>query len=81
LPEEWKDQIVKANVGGTTPARVTEKGVEYLAVCKKREVSDDFAAQVVYEARDLEKAEKDGENPDSKKYLEELRKNATIVTR
>mgnify|MGYP000488747723 FL=1 len=60
LPEKWKTEIEKAAVGGTTSAQVTEKGVEYLAICKKREVSDDLAAQVVYQATDLEKAEKIG---------------------
>lgn len=81
LPEEWKEFIIKAEVGGTTPPRATERGVEYIAICKKRQVSDDFAAQIVYEAQDLEKAEKEGDNPDSKKYLEELRKNAQIELR
>lgn len=81
LPDQWKAAILKTEVGGTTPPQVTEKGVEYLTVCKKREVSDDFAAQIVYEAKDLEKAEKDSADPDSKKFLDELRKNATIVMR
>jgi peptidyl-prolyl cis-trans isomerase SurA len=81
LPDFWKDDLLKTPAGGTTPAKVTEKGVEYLSVCKKREVSDDFAAQVMYEAHDLQKAEKDAADPDSKKYIEELRKNATIVMR
>jgi peptidyl-prolyl cis-trans isomerase SurA len=81
LPDNWKEQILKTPVGGTTAAQVTEKGVEYLSICKKREVSDDFAAQIIYEARDLEKAEKDSADPNSKKYIEELRKNATIIMR
>jgi len=81
LPDFWKDAIIKTPVGGTTPAQVTEKGVEYLSVCKKRQVSDDFAAQVMYEARDLQKAEKEAGDPDSKKYIDELRKNATIIMR
>jgi peptidyl-prolyl cis-trans isomerase SurA len=81
LPDAWKNDVIKTPPGGTTPPQVTDKGVEYLSVCKKREVSDDFAAQIIYEARDLEKAEKDSADPDSKKYIEELRKNATIVMR
>jgi len=81
LPDTWKESLMKTPAGGTTPAQVTEKGVEYLAICKKREVSDDFAAQIMYEAKDLQKAEKDAADPDSKKYLEELRKNATIELR
>jgi peptidyl-prolyl cis-trans isomerase SurA len=81
LPDAWKEALLKTPAGGTTPAQVTEKGVEYLSVCKKREVSDDFAAQIMYEAKDLQKAEKDAADPDSKKYIDELRKNATIIMR
>jgi peptidyl-prolyl cis-trans isomerase SurA len=81
LPDEWKDAVMKVPVGGTTPAKVTEKGVEYLSVCKKREVSDDFAAQIIYEARDLQSAEKDSQDADSKKYIADLRKNAQIEQR
>jgi peptidyl-prolyl cis-trans isomerase SurA len=79
LPSVWKDSLLKTSPGGTTPAQVTEKGVEYLAICRKREIADDFAAQVMYEAADLQKAEKDSADPDSKKYLDDLRKNATII--
>ena len=57
---------------------MTEKGVEYLAVCKKQQVSDDYAAEVVFRAEDLSKAEK-GENPNEKKYIEELRSKAQIT--
>jgi peptidyl-prolyl cis-trans isomerase SurA len=78
LPGDWKALIEKTEQGGTTGTRATERGVEYLAVCVKREVSDDFAAQIVYQAKDLQTAEKDGEDPNSKKYLEELRKKAQI---
>lgn len=78
LPPDWKDQIIKAPVGGTTPTHVTDRGVEYIAICKKRAVSDDFAAQVVYQEADLKKAEKQGEDPNSKKYIEELRSKAQI---
>jgi len=81
LPEDWKAMVTKTEVGGTTGTRVTEKGVEYLAVCMKRQVSDDFAAQVAYQAQDLEKAEKEGAAPESKKLLDELRKKAAIEIR
>jgi peptidyl-prolyl cis-trans isomerase SurA len=78
LPTEWKDLVTKTPEGGTTATRVTEKGVEYLAVCKKQQVSDDYAAEVVFRAEDLIKAEK-GENPNEKKYLDELRSKAQIT--
>lgn len=77
LPEDWKPLIEKAK-GNTTGTRVTERGVEYLAICKTRQVSDDYAAEVVFRAEDLGK-QKDGENPNEEKYVEELRKKAQIV--
>ncbi|PWE58304.1 molecular chaperone SurA [Metarhizobium album] len=77
LPEDWKPLIEKAK-GNTTGTRVTERGVEYLAICKTRQVSDDYAAEVVFRAEDLGK-QKDGENANEQKYVEELRKRAQIV--
>lgn len=79
LPPDWKPLVEKTPEGGTTGTRVTEKGVEYLAICKKQQVSDDYAAEVVFRAEDLTKAEK-GENPNEKKYLDELRKKAQITS-
>ena len=78
LPEDWKALVEKTKEGGTTGTRVTGKGVEYLAICKQRQVSDDYAAELVFKAEDLMKA-KDGENPNEAKYMEELRKKAQIV--
>lgn len=79
LPTDWKPLVEKAN-GMTTGTRVTEKGVEYLAICKQREVSDDLAAEVVFRAEDLGK-QKNGDNPNDAKYVEELRKKAQIIYR
>ncbi|MGK9050008.1 SurA N-terminal domain-containing protein [Neorhizobium sp. CSC1952] len=77
LPDEWKPLIEKAS-GGTTATRVTDRGVEFLAICNQRQVSDDFAAEVVFRAEDLTKAQKEGANPNEKKYLDELRGKAQI---
>lgn len=77
LPPEWKPLIEKSK-GGTTGTRVTERGVEYLAICNSRQVSDDVAAEIVFRAEDLDKADQ-GENPNAAKYLEELRSKAQIV--
>ncbi len=77
LPSDWKPLILQAK-GNTTGTRVTERGVEYLAICKKRQVSDDHAAEVVFRAEDLGK-QQDDNNPNDKKYVEELRKKAQIV--
>jgi peptidyl-prolyl cis-trans isomerase SurA len=80
MPEDWKPLVEKAK-GQTTGTRVTERGVEYLAICKQREVNDDMAAEMVFRAEDLTKA-KDGESDEnSKKYIAELRKKATITER
>lgn len=79
LPPEWKPLIEKAS-GGTTGTRVTEKGVEYLAICNQREVSDDVAAEAVFRAEDIGKAENQ-DDPNSKKFLDELRSKAQIVYR
>ncbi len=79
LPSDWKPLVVKTGEGQTTKTRRTEKGVEYLSVCKRREVSDDFAAQIVFQAEDLESIDKNGEDPNSERYLKELRSNAQIV--
>ncbi|HTO30016.1 MAG TPA: peptidylprolyl isomerase [Pararhizobium sp.] len=78
LPADWKPLIEKAGDGQTTATRVTEKGVEYLGICKKREVSDDVAAEIVFRAEDLGK-KSEGESDNSKQYLEELRKKAQII--
>lgn len=80
LPEDWKPLIEKAD-GLTTGTRVTERGVEYLAICKKREVNDDVAAEIVFRAEDLSKAGNDDSDENSKKYIAELRKKATIIER
>jgi len=81
LPEEWKPLIEKAGDGMTTGTRVTERGVEYLAICKKRQVNDDTAAEIVFRAEDIGKQKKGGEDPNSERYLEELRSKAQIVNK
>ncbi len=81
LPADWKPLIEKAGDGLTTGTRVTEKGVEYLAICKKRQVSDDLAAEIVFRAEDLGKKDSGAEDPNSQKYVEDLRKKAQIVNK
>lgn len=77
LPADWKPLIEKTS-GTTTGTRVTERGVEYLAICNQRQVSDDFAAEVVFRAEDLGKEQAGEGNPNEKKYLDELRSKAQI---
>ncbi|OLP58539.1 molecular chaperone SurA [Xaviernesmea oryzae] len=81
LPPEWKPLIEKTEEGRVTESRVTDKGVEYLAVCRKREVSDDMAAEIVFRAEDLESKKKGDEDPNAVRYIEELRKKAQIVNK
>ncbi|WP_256465723.1 MULTISPECIES: SurA N-terminal domain-containing protein [Shinella] len=80
MPEDWKPLVEKAT-GQTTGTRVTERGVEYLAICMKRDVNDDVAAEMVFRAEDLAKAKGNENDENSKKLLAELRKKATITDR
>ena len=82
LPAEWKPLVEQAK-GNTTATRVTDRGVEYIAICSQRQVSDDQAAEMVFRQEDLDKA-KAGKNappetPNAQKYLDELRKKAQIM--
>ena len=76
LPPEWADMIKKTQAGGATGIRETEKGVEFIGVCRAREVSDDKAAMMTMQAESL--GDKAGEAM-SDKYLKELRDKASIV--
>ncbi|CAH2409584.1 Survival protein SurA precursor (Peptidyl-prolyl cis-trans isomerase SurA) [Mesorhizobium escarrei] len=78
LPPDWADQIKTTKVGGATPTRETDRGVEFIGICSSREVSDDKAAQMVFQSEGSS-----GKDADelSTKYVEELRKKARIVER
>ncbi|WP_132958637.1 peptidylprolyl isomerase [Rhizobium sp. BK251] len=82
LPSDWKDLVLSAK-GTTTGTRVTDRGVEYLAICKQRQVNDDVAAEMVFREEDLgkEKGKAEQGNPNSAKYIEDLRKKAQILYR
>jgi peptidyl-prolyl cis-trans isomerase SurA len=79
LPDDWADQVKKTKVGGATPVHETARGVEFIGVCSAREVSDDKAAQMVFEAQGAK-----GDNATEaleKKYIAELKQKARIVQR
>ena len=78
LPSDWAEQVKATKVGGATPTRETERGVEFIGICSSREVSDDKAAQMMFQAEGSN--DKDADEL-SKKYVDELRKKATIVER
>jgi len=79
LPEDWKPLIEKAT-GNTTATHVTDRGVEYVAICSQRQVNDDVAAEAVFRAEDLGKGDQKVSAND-KKYLDELRTKAQILNR
>lgn len=78
LPSDWKDQIVSTEAGGTTSVRTTDRGVEFIAVCSARQVSDDRAAELIFRSE-----EQDSETmaANAQKYLEELKDRASISYR
>ncbi|MBX3568177.1 MAG: peptidylprolyl isomerase [Rhizobiaceae bacterium] len=78
LPPEWADQIKSTKTGGATGVRETDRGVEFIGICSAKEVSDDRVAKSVFQAEGNldEQADEMG-----KRYLDDLRKRAKIVTR
>ncbi|PST63141.1 molecular chaperone SurA [Rhizobium sp. SEMIA4064] len=80
LPEAWKPLLEKAK-GNTTDAIVTDRGVEYVAICSQRQVNDDIAAAAVFRAEDLGKSNAQGVSANDKKYIDELRSKAQILYR
>jgi peptidyl-prolyl cis-trans isomerase SurA len=83
LPNDWADDVKKTSAGHTTPVHDTEKGVEFLAVCSARQVSDDRVAQLVFSMEDAEKKQGGDQQAEkvSEDYLKELRAKAKIVNR
>jgi peptidyl-prolyl cis-trans isomerase SurA len=78
LPPEWADSIKKTQEGQATAVRETERGVEFIGICRAKEVSDDKVAQLMFQ--------KDGGDNKAaealdKKYVEELRAKAQIIKR
>jgi peptidyl-prolyl cis-trans isomerase SurA len=78
LPPDWADPIKSTKSGQATKVRVTDRGVEFIAICSERQVSDDRVAELAFQT---------GENQDkkveelSKRYTKELRDKAVIVER
>jgi peptidyl-prolyl cis-trans isomerase SurA len=79
LPTLWKADIQRLQAGRTTPAKETERGVEFIAICDARTVSDDVAAGLVFQEQDMAKLGR-GAEPD-KDYLDELKAKAQISRR
>lgn len=79
LPPAWKPLIEKTQQGGTTSTKVTDRGVEFIAICSSKQVSDDLAAEMVF--RSEASQNRDGGSANEKKYLSELREQARISRR
>ena len=74
LPRNWQADVRKTEVGGATGVKDTEKGVEFLAVCDRRMVSQTHTgpSEDVFQKQAPEL---------DKKYMSELRKKAKVVRR
>lgn len=79
LPPEWADSIKATQEGGATAVRQTEKGWEFIGICRAREVSDDRVAQMLFSQEGQATDPKDADAL-TKKYMAELREKAKIVT-
>lgn len=80
LPPDWADAIKATKVGGATKVRETDKGIEFIGICRAKEVSDDRVAQMLFQQEGAPKDSADGDAL-SKTYTEELRSRAKIVQR
>jgi peptidyl-prolyl cis-trans isomerase SurA len=78
LPADWADSIKATKAGGATPVRETDKGIEFIGVCRAREVSDDRVAQMLFQ-KEGDGGGNEGSDELSKKYTAELRAKAKIV--
>ena len=73
LPPDWQPLIVKTAEGQTTTVRTTERGAEFIAVCRSRQVSDDRVAELKFQAEET--------TQDDDGYFDEIKKKARIVKR
>lgn len=78
LPMEWEQTILATPVGKMTKLQETSHGIEALAVCKKRRISDDYVARLIFSIQDHKKKTPQELEKLSEKYLEELRRTARI---
>lgn len=77
LPDRWANDVKGLQEGQTTRVKDTERGVEFLVVCRARAVSDDRVAQLEFSTQALE----DSGGDLGKQYLDELRSSARIQKR
>ena len=80
LPEEWSAELIALSQGGVTGVKKTDRGIEFLAICSKRSVNDDMAAQVMSQAEEFETFNERGSEI-SESYLAELKSKSQIIYR
>lgn len=79
LPADWKELVEATPEGKATKTRVTDRGVEFLAVCSSELVSDDLAAEMVMRLEEAQNPDNNSANSDA--YLAELREQARVTYR
>lgn len=77
LPDRWANDVRGLQTGQTTKVKDTERGVEFLVVCRARSVSDDRVAQLQFSTEAL--ADDGGDV--GARFLSELREAARIRRR
>ncbi|WP_455481145.1 SurA N-terminal domain-containing protein [Bartonella sp. B12(2025)] len=78
LPSAWEQAILATPAGKMTQFQETSDGIEALAVCKIRRVSDDYVARLIFSIQDNKQNGSQKLEKLSEKYLEELRQVARI---
>ncbi|EJF75186.1 peptidylprolyl isomerase [Bartonella alsatica] len=78
LPSAWEQDILATPAGKMTRFQETSDGIEALAVCKIKRVSDDYVARLIFSIQDNKQKNSQSLEKLSEKYLEELRQIARI---
>ncbi|WP_026088003.1 peptidylprolyl isomerase [Bartonella rattimassiliensis] len=78
LPSAWEQAILATPAGKMTKLQETSDGIEAIAVCKIKRISDDYVARLIFSLQDNQKRSPEKLEELSEKYLEELRRIARI---
>ncbi|WP_455474526.1 SurA N-terminal domain-containing protein [Bartonella sp. B30(2025)] len=78
LPTQWQQELLVTSAGKMTNFRETSYGLEALAVCKIKTVSDDHTARLIFSIQDNQQRDLKKLEDLSEKYLKELQQEAHI---
>ncbi|AGF74349.1 peptidyl-prolyl cis-trans isomerase SurA [Bartonella australis AUST/NH1] len=78
LPSGWEGAIRATPIGKMTKPQETQNGIEAVAVCQIKRVSDDRVAQLIFSIQDNQKNISGKLEALNGKYLKELRQRARI---